>query len=108
MAWKQCLFATGCFAVAMVSMSSSALARWGCAFSGSDIKGNFGRVWNGDTEQQARDAAMALCRRDHRGCYIVGCSAHVDSREDADAIWPMKGPPLRECGTPGRPKCALH
>jgi hypothetical protein len=108
MTWKPHPFATGCLVLALASVSSSASAKWGCAFSGTDIKGNFGRVWGGDTEPQTREAALALCRRDHQGCYIVGCDPRVDSKADADALWPMKGIPLRQCGVPGWPECPHH
>ena len=101
--YKGLLIAT---AVALTAANgTSAWAGWGCAFSGSDIKGNFGRTWNADTREEARTTALRLCKRDHKGCYIVACKENVDSKEDADALWPMKGPPLRTCGGPGEAKC---
>jgi hypothetical protein len=72
-----------------------AVPAWGCGFSGSDIKGNFGYVYGQPSEAVARNEALGLCRKDHQGCFIVSCSLNIANREQALRIWPMKGAPIR-------------
>ena len=91
--------------VLAVANSTPTWAGWGCGFTGSDIKGNFGSIWGSGTEKEARATALRLCKKDHRGCYIVGCRNNVNTREDAMALWPMAGAAVRNCGRPGEEKC---
>lgn len=92
--------------VLAAATSTSAWAGWGCAFTGTDIKGKYGRMWGWDTRKEASEAALRLCQKDHQGCYVVACMDNVDSKEDADALWPMNGKALRTCGTgPGQERC---
>jgi hypothetical protein len=101
---KNLIVITGIIVLAIAS-ASSAWAGWGCGFTGSDIKGNFGSIWGSRTEKEARATALRFCRQDHRGCYVVGCRNNVNTKEHALALWPMKGRALRDCGGPHNERC---
>ena len=85
--------------------ASPAWAGWGCAWSAPELKGNPGRIWSADTQAEAREASLRQCSRSFKGCYIIACRANVDTKEEADALWPMKGPPRSTCGPPPKEPC---
>jgi hypothetical protein len=44
--------------------------------------------------------------RNFKGCRIIGCSANVDSKEDADKLWARTpGIKYERCGGPGEVRC---
>lgn len=72
-------------AAALTFTATSAWAGWGCAY---DSSAGIGRNWAADSEQEARTASMHACTvRNFKQCRIIGCSANVDSKEDADKLW---------------------
>ena len=63
---------------------------WGCGFRFANLpKGRNGSVWGMATADDARAAAIKLCQRTQKGCYIVSCRNHVDTAKDAYKIWPL-------------------
>ena len=100
------LFAAAVLVTAAAS-STSAWAGWGCAYGSSDVVGVSGRRWAFATEQLARSSALNGCKSlKHKNCRIIGCSANVNSKEDADKLWAQTpGVEYNRCGTPGQPKC---
>ena len=58
-------------------------------------------------EQEARSATLHACTsRNFKRCRIIGCSANVDSKEDADKLWARTpGADYKPCGGPGQEKC---
>ncbi len=69
-------------------------AGWGCG--ARNVSGSIGRAWAGQSESEARDAALADCKKATRiyhetaKCYVV-CRPNVDTREQARALWPDTG-----------------
>lgn len=90
--------------VVAAGTGSSAWAGWGCAY---DSSAGIGRTWGGDTEEQVRTQAMHNCTvRNFKNCRIIGCSANVDSKEDADRLWARTpGVKYEMCDGPGQPRC---
>jgi len=86
--------------------STSAWAGWGCAYGNNDYRIG-GRRWGADTEKLARASALRGCKADNfKGCHIVGCRANVNSKEDADKLWPLpSGAKAVPCGRNAQEKC---
>jgi len=79
-----------------------AWAGWGCGYSSSGLTGVTGRQWSHPDEQTARKVSMDACKSlGHKKCHIIGCSAGVDSKEDADRLWalPAGSKPMQMCGS---------
>jgi len=97
------VLAVALFALAACT-GSRARADWGCAF---DSNAGIGRIWHSPSEKEAREVTMNACTsRKLGGCRLIGCSNNVDSKEDADRLWPLKpGVTNTPCGHPGEPKC---
>ena len=84
------IFASVAVVIACTVPLSTASAGWGCGFRFENLpSGRNGRVWGLDTADEARAAAMRLCERTQKGCYIVGCRNNVDTPAEAEAIWPL-------------------
>jgi hypothetical protein len=84
--------------------ASSAFAEWGCAY---DSSAGVGRMWNVPTEKEAREITLHACKtRNFKNCRLIGCSANVNSKEDADKIWARTpGVKYEPCGGEGQQKC---
>jgi len=77
---------------------------WGCAYNSS---AGVGRVWGGASKEEARIQTMHSCTvRSFKQCRIIGCSANVYSKEDADKLWARTpGVKYTPCGGTGQPRC---
>ena len=83
---------------------SSAWAGWGCAYNSS---AGIGRTWGAVSKEVARTQTMHNCTvRNFKKCSIIGCSANVDSKEDADKLWARTpGVTYERCGDSGEERC---
>jgi hypothetical protein len=98
--YKGLLVATVTLVAAHVT---SAWAGWGCAY---DSSAGVGRNWGKPTEEGARLVAMGHCTARHfEQCRIIGCSDNVDTKADADKLWPQTPGIKYNCGGPGEPAC---
>jgi hypothetical protein len=90
--------------VVAYGVNTPVFAGWGCAY---DSSAGIGRMWAVVSEQEARKITMNACTsRKFKGCRIIGCSANVDSKEDADKLWARTpGIKYEPCGNEGQPKC---
>jgi hypothetical protein len=89
---------------ALAATSAPAWAGWGCGYTHSQLDaGEYGVIWSSPSEPDARQSAMKLCTGSgHAGCRVVSCSANVDTREQARAIWPIGGAATTFCLREGR------
>ena len=101
---KHLLIAASLLVVGAATGTAPAWAGWGCAY---DSSAGVGRTWAADSEQQARTQTMHNCTvRNFKRCRIIGCSANVDSKEDADKLWARTpGVNYELCGGPGQKPC---
>lgn len=97
------LFMAASLLVLAAAGTAPAWAGWGCAY---DSSAGIGRTWNVDSEAEARTQTMHNCTvRNFKRCRIIGCSANVDSKEDADKLWSRTPGIKYDCDSPGKPRC---
>jgi hypothetical protein len=79
---------------------SDASAGWGCGYRWRGLpSGQHGSVWGLSSLKEARQSAFSLCSKSTAvdKCYIVACRENIDTKEQAQAIWPL--------GTTGHGAC---
>src|SRR5689334_10730463 len=92
----------------LIGSSLPAWADWGCGFRYAGLKpGIYGYAYRGSSEKEARKDAMKLCKHGGtKGCHIISCLNNIDTREQAEAVWPS-GPRLRTCMKNGKISSAI-
>jgi hypothetical protein len=88
------IIVAGVVALAAATTASPVWAGWGCGYRFNGLaEGRYGSVWGEPNEAEAKDAALGLCKRaGHDGCYIVACKTNIETKDQAQALWPLNGP----------------
>jgi hypothetical protein len=82
------LMVAGSFLVlaAIIAGASPAWAKWGCA--ARSPAHYWSNSYNDNTRNEASTEALKGCRAaGGKGCRIIGCSANINTAEEANAMW---------------------